>query len=291
MASRMKKPENSCPLCKTELVDTVQVVRVAKEFEKEVSRRLLDSTRKQTSEFREAIKESKDQQRSEIQNQRTNSAEQMQELKDKFSATAKKEKAAHRVTLANSKKKAQADLRNLRDIYDREILRLQKEHESNFNTQLKEIAQNYGNVAAGQQKELERLKKVHDEDDSALRKKESEITKLKIDLVKASSRIEIKELLLQLHDRNDTIKRLNARITELEGRLGTTQRSPGAKDAQRSMSDEEQKEKLKEYMRAIIEITRNQQAEKKQNELGESEEKAEQKPAKSTMSKVSGWFF
>jgi hypothetical protein len=58
------------------------------------------------------------------------------------------------------------------------------------------------------------------------------------------------------------------------------------------MTDEEQREKLKEYMRAIIEITRNQQAEKRQTAASadENEVKSNEQAEESKPSRLLGWF-
>src|SRR5574339_1299804 len=98
-----------------------------------------------------------------------------------------------------------------------------------------------------------------------MRKKDSELTKLKIDFARSTSALEVKELMIQLNDRNATIERLGARVRELENKIGLDQRTVtnSTRESAKAMTDDEQREKLKEYMRAIIEITRSQQPEKK----------------------------
>jgi hypothetical protein len=217
--------------------------------------------------------------------------ENQKQLKDKFASTSKNEKAATKAILAKLNKTHKEQLRSLRDSYDRESLRLQKEQETNFNAQLQEIIRNYGNLASGNQKEQERLKKIHDETDAHLRKRDSEISRLRIELAKSSSKLEIKELMLKLHERDDTIARLNSRIEELEDKVIGPPPSPTRTEPTKVLTDDEQKEKLKEYMRAIIEITRSQQAEKKKSDLGPEKEHLKHELPESKVDKKLGWFF
>ena len=237
-----------------------------------------------------AINQGKKQKSTEVHKLRLVSKQEQRELKVRLTDAVRKEKTSKKVVLAKQRKIYQDQLRALRNAYDRENLRLQKENESSFNLQLQEIIRNYGNLATGHQKELERLKKVHDENDTLLRKKDSEVARLKIELAKSSSKLQVKDMALQLHDRDDTIQRLNGRIQELEGKLQAPQR-PKPKEPQKTLTEEEQREKLKEYMRAIIEITRNQQAEKKRVDSSSDEEKPKQEMTESKVDKKLGWFF
>jgi hypothetical protein len=208
---------------------------------------------------------------------------------------ARKDKEANRTALVKLKAAYQERQQNLRDAYDREKLQMQKDGESSFNARLQEIIQNYGALASSHQEELGRLKRVHDQNDVLMRKKDSEISRLKIELAKSSSRLELKELMLQLHERDDTIEKLNGRIRELEGRVVVQQQrssSPAAKEPQKPLTEDEQKEKLKEYMRAIIEITRSQQAEKKRAEPVRHGDKEKMDLGdNSKVDKILGWFF
>jgi DNA repair exonuclease SbcCD ATPase subunit len=290
MTARVSKPDNACPLCKMDLDDPKTVDRLQRQFDSDVSKRARDLTKQQLGKYRDLIKEINDQKRAEIQKLRLMSKEEQRELKDRLTDNLRKEKVSKKAALAKQKKTYQDQLRALRDAYDRESLRLQKENESSFNVQLQEIIRNYGSLATGHQKELERLKKIHDENDALLRKKDSEVARLKIELAKSSSKLQVKDMALQLHDRDDTIERLNGRIQELEGKLQAPQR-PAPKEPQKTLSDEEQREKLKEYMRAIIEITRNQQAEKKRADSSSDEEKPRQELTNSKVDKKLGWFF
>ena len=288
---RSKTPVNACPVCNTDLADPVRFEQAKKELEKELSGGIRDSTRKQKDEYRAILKDLKEKHRVEIQALRRANVERQNELRGKLAAGAKKEKAAQKVALAKLKRNHQDQLRNLRDSYDRENLRLQKEQESSFNLQLQEIIRNYGNLATGHQKEQERLKKIQDEIDSQLRKRDSEISKLRIELAKSSSKLEVKELVLKLHERDDVIERLNSRIQELEGRIVAPPRPAVAKEPQKTMNDQEQREKLKEYMRAIIEITRNQQAEKKKADFLQDMEGEKPDLPESKADRKFGWFF
>jgi|GEM_PF-3176400 hypothetical protein len=290
-SQRAKKLENTCPVCDTDLIDSSRLEQAKKELDKALSRGIRDSTRQQRDEYRGLLKGLKVKHKSEVRDLRKASAEQQTALRDKQVAAAKKEKAAYKVALTKLKRNNQEQLRSLRDTYDRENLRLQKEQESSFNLQLQEIIRNYGNLATDHQKEQERLKKIHDENDSLLRKRDSEIANLRIELAKSSSKLEVKELALKLHERDDTIERLNSRILELEGRIVSPPRPPVTKEPQKIMSDEEQREKLKEYMRAIIEITRSQQAEKKKSDHMQGMEGEKPDIPESKGDRKLGWFF
>ena len=290
MTARVNKSDNVCPLCKMDLVDPKTTDRLERQFDIDVSKRARDLTRQQLGKYRDTIKEIKEQKSTEVHKLRLVSKQEQRELKVRLTDAVRKEKTSKKVVLAKQRKIYQDQLRALRDAYDRENLRLQKENESSFNLQLQEIIRNYGNLATGHQKELERLKKIHDENDTLLRKKDSEVARLKIELAKSSSKLQVKDMALQLHDRDDTIQRLNGRIQELEGKLQAPQR-PKPKEPQKTLTEEEQREKLKEYMRAIIEITRNQQAEKKRVDSSSDEEKPKQEMTESKVDKKLGWFF
>jgi hypothetical protein len=290
-SQRAKKPENTCPVCDTDLVDSRRLEQAKNELDKALSRGIRDSTRQQRDEYRGLLKGFKEKHKSEVRDLRRASAQQQNALRGKQVAGAKKEKTAYKAALAKLKRNHQEQLRNLRDTYDRENLRLQKEQESSFNLQLQEIIRNYGNLATGHQKEQERHKKIQDENDSLLRKRDSEIANLRIELAKSSSKLEVKELAMKLHERDDTIERLNSRIQELEGRVVAPSRPPVTKETQKTMSDEEQREKLKEYMRAIIEITRSQQAEKKKSDHLQGMEGEKPEIPESKVDRKLGWFF
>jgi hypothetical protein len=291
MSQRPKKVEKNCPVCKSDLVDPTRLEQAQNALDTELNKRVRDATKSQTEEYRRLLGEIRDRHQNEIRELRRTSLENQKQLKDKFASTSKNEKAATKAILAKLNKTHKEQLRSLRDSYDRESLRLQKEQETNFNAQLQEIIRNYGNLASGNQKEQERLKKIHDETDAHLRKRDSEISRLRIELAKSSSKLEIKELMIKLHERDDTIARLNSRIEELEDKVIAPPPSPTRKEPTKVLTDDEQKEKLKEYMRAIIEITRSQQAEKKKSDLGPEKEHLKHELPESKVDKKLGWFF
>ena len=278
------------------MADARHLAHAQRDFDLALSRKVRELGRAKADEYRELLREIKVRQHEETQRIRTQGKQRESELREKLLASSKKEKDAYKHALARMKRNHQEQLENLRSLYDRENLRMQKEQESSFNIQLKEIVQNYGSIAAGHQKELDWLKRAHEESDVLIRKKDSEITRLKIELARSSSKLEIKELMLQLNERNVTIEKLNERIQEFESKLGVEKRPPPTpvqKDRPKTtMTDDEQREKLKEYMRAIIEITRSQQAEKKRADLtGRNEERSSQEFGESKVDKVLGWFF
>jgi hypothetical protein len=97
--------------------------------------------------------------------------------------------------------------------------------------------------------------------------------------------------MLKLHERDDTIERLNSRIEELEGKVDVPPLPTVQKQPPKVLTDDEQKEKLKEYMRAIIEITRSQQAEKKKSNLSAEKDHVKHELPESKVDKKLGWFF
>jgi DNA repair exonuclease SbcCD ATPase subunit len=291
ISTRTKKSEKTCPVCRSDLLDSTRVEQAENTLDAELSKRVRNATQQQTEEYRRMLKEIRDRHQNEIKELRRANLDNQNQLKEKFTTNAKKEKAANKAALAKLRKIHQDQLRSLRDSYDRENLRLQKEQEMTLNAQLQEIIRNYGNLASGHQKEQERLKKIHDESDTILRKRDSEIARLRVELAKSSSKLEIKELMLKLHERDDTIERLNSRIEELEGKVDVPPLPTVQKQPPKVLTDDEQKEKLKEYMRAIIEITRSQQAEKKKSNLSAEKDHVKHELPESKVDKKLGWFF
>ena len=212
----------------------------------------------------------------------------------------RKEREKQKKKLASAKRTYQTQLRNIREVYDREILLTQKEQEHAFNAQLKEIIQNYGNLGSSHQKEVERLKKQEDLNKVLMKKQDHEIMKLKIEMARSSSKIREKDLAMQVSEKNLVIERLSAKIQELETVFRPSdQAAPikaAAKQVQKTqtatLDEDEQKQKLKEYMKAIIEITRNQQqAEKKHSDsANEGMEETKHEPSPSKVDKKLGWF-
>lgn len=291
ISTRTKKSEKTCPVCRSDLLDSTRVEQAENTLDAELTKRVRNATQQQTEEYRRMLKEIRDRHQNEIKELRRANLDNQNQLKEKFTTNAKKEKAANKAALAKLRKIHQDQLRSLRDSYDRENLRLQKEQEMTLNAQLQEIIRNYGNLASGHQKEQERLKKIHDESDTILRKRDSEIARLRVELAKSSSKLEIKELMLKLHERDDTIERLNSRIEELEGKVDVPPLPTVQKQPPKVLTDDEQKEKLKEYMRAIIEITRSQQAEKKKSNPSAEKDHVKHELPESKVDKKLGWFF
>lgn len=284
------KPEDVCPYCKSTLEDPAVRERAQREFEREVSAAVRGVAREKIEEYRKQVSETKKGQREAARRLRSQAKERERLLKARIAATLRREMRARKSALAKLKRSHQYQLINLREVYDRESLRAKSEQESAFNAQLKEIIQNYGNLATLHQKELERVKKAHDENEILIRRKDSDISKLRVELARSSSKLEAKELMLQLHERNATIEKLGSRIQDLESRLGEQPQAPTPKEENKSMTADEQREKLKEYMRAIIEITRSQQAKKIENSRQGPENPAEGM-SESKADKLRGLFF
>ncbi|MCI0559719.1 MAG: hypothetical protein MN733_14615 [Nitrososphaera sp.] len=298
MAARSsKRPAPKCPVCKTLLADHRDYERAIDDLERKVLQKHSELSKRSVKQYEMAIADLKNRHAKEMQIIKANYKNELAQATRRLAAQAKKEKASYRKKLAVTKQNYRYQLQNTREIYDRQNLTFQKEQEYAFNGQLKEIIQNYGNLASGHQKELERLKKLQDGNNAMLRKKESEISKLKIELARSSSELQIKELVLQINERNVMIERLHSRIRELESRLGIQNPSPSqskaSKESQSPLNEDEQKQKLKEYMKAIIEITKNQQmAERKRREGVDSKnDKFNEDEQGSKVDKVLGWFF
>lgn len=285
-------PDDTCPFCKTYINDSARVAEAIKEFNRELDRKIRNISREKEEEYRAVSRALKEAHRKELQKTRALGKSREIQLREKLTSAAKKDKVANKAALARVKKNYQEQLWSMKELYERENLKMQKESESASNAQLKEIVQNYGILATGHQKEMERVKRAHEQLDSEMRKKDSELTTLKIDLARSTSALEVKELMIQLNDRNATIERLGARVRELENKIGLEQRTitNSTKESARTMTDDEQREKLKEYMRAIIEITRSQQPEKKPA-AKKSDEKLEQEAGESKVDRLLGWFF
>jgi DNA repair exonuclease SbcCD ATPase subunit len=296
MGARQTNPaQPKCPICNASLVDQAENERVARELESRIARRHADLSSKEKKETEATIRRLEASHRKEIQDLKRSVKGQIDDLKKKFSEKERKDKQTYRKKLVQMKKSHQVQLRNLREIYDRETLRAQKDQEYAFNNQLKDIVQNYSGLASNHQKELERTKRVQDESNSVVRRKDNVIARLKTRIAKSSSELQVKELILQLNERNAMIERLHGKIRELETKLeGPRPPQQVVGQMQETLTrEEEEKQKLKEYMKAIIEITRNQKLmEKKRGEsAGRSASRSVDEPSTTSVDKLLGWFF
>ena len=295
MVARSSEPRNSkCPLCRNEIADRREYEHVIAELDVAILRKHGELSRKEKKAHEAVLRDIKAKQADQLRTLRERYKEEHDVLRKKFVEQSGKEKQSHRKKLAELKKKYQLQMRNIREMYDSENLRIQREAESSLNTQLKEIVQNYTNLASNHQKELERLKKSQDESHIELHKKDSEIARLRISLAKSSSELKVRDLSLQINERNNMIKELNGKIGELEARLGLSKTPQSRKkEAPSALDEDEEKQKLKEYMKAIIEITRNQRLEERKRSE-KANPKAAKNPDESTDSKVDkllGWFY
>ncbi len=289
-----------CPLCKNALVDGKEYEHLLQDLDDRAAQKHEKMSRKQKKEYEATLGALRSKYLREIQTLKKNFRDQQKTLKRTLGEQARKEREKQKRKLTSAKKAYQAQLRNIREIYDREILFTQKEQEHAFNAQLKEIIQNYGNLGSSHQKELERLKKQEDLNDVVMRKKDREIMKLKIEMARSLSKLREKDLAMQVSEKNIVIERLNERIQELEtGSRTGVQAAPirpetgqAQKTKTAKLDEDEQKQKLKEYMKAIIEITRNQQqAEKKLSESADqSMEETKHESSTSKVDKKLGWF-
>jgi len=266
VARHVNPPEPKCPLCKNTLADPMEQDHLTSELDSRILRKHNELSRQEKGEYSARIHDLNSGHAKEIQTLKRNHKDQQDLLKKRLAEQKKKDNASLSKKLAQVKKNAQTQTRNIREAYDIENLRMQKEAESAVNTQLKEIIKNYGDLALSHQKELERLKKLQDENNLVMRKKDNEIARIKIELAKSTSELQVKELALQIRERDTMIERLSGKIRELEGKPIPQRLSEPRKGTKETQKDEDgQKEKLKEYMRAIIEITKNQQLSQKKS--------------------------
>lgn len=266
VARHVNPPEPKCPLCRNTLADPMEQDHLTSELDSRILRKHNELSRKEKGEYAARIHDLNSGHAKEIQTLKRNHKDQQDLQKKKLVEQKKKDNASLSKKLAEVKKNAQTQMRNIREAYDIENLRMQKEAESAVNTQLKEIIKNYGDLALSHQKELERLRKVQDESNVVMQKKDNEIVRIKIELAKSASELQVKELALQIRERDTMIERLSGKIRELEGKPIPQRLSEPRKGTKETQKDEDgQKEKLKEYMRAIIEITKNQQLSQKKS--------------------------
>jgi hypothetical protein len=288
-----------CPLCKNAFVDGKEYEHLLQDLDNRAAKKHEKMSRQQKKDYEATLAALRSKHLKEIQTLKKDIRDQQKTLKRVFAEQARKDREKQKKKLTSAKKAYQTQLRNIREIYDREILFTQKEQEHAFNSQLKEIIQNYGNLGSSHQKEMERLKKQQDLNDVAMRKKDREIMRLKIEMARSSSKFQIEDLAAQVGEKDMVIERLNARIQNLEaGSSAGVQAAPirpetgqAQKTQTAKMDEDEQKQKLKEYMKAIIEITRNQQqAEKKLSDSGDQGMEETKHESSSKVDKKLGWF-
>jgi DNA repair exonuclease SbcCD ATPase subunit len=271
---KISSADPQCPVCKSALPDKAASEVASKELEKLVSQKHFDLSRKDKKEFEKEIQELKVKQRNEAKNLRRSLREKQVLGKKNLDERLKKEKESFAKKISEMKRNQQLSLQNTRDIYERQALLTQKDQEKALNGQLKEIMQNYATLASSYQKEVEKIRKMQDDYEGVLRKKDAEIARLKIDLAKSSSDLQIRRLVVQLGERNAAIEQLQRRIRELESVLESSyaQQHPSqskdtgspyendqriAETAQDSVTASQQRKDLRdEFMTAIKEITR-----------------------------------
>ncbi len=289
-----------CPLCKNAIVDGKEYEHLLQDLDDRAAQKHAILSRKQQKEHEATLRTLRSKDLKDIQTLKKNFRDQQKTMKRMLAEQVRKEREKQKKKLASTKRTYQTQLRNIREIHDREILFTQKEQEHAFNLQLKEIIQNYGNLGSSHQKEVERLKKQEDLNEVLVKKQDREIMKLKIEMARSSSKLREKDLAMQVSEKNMIIERLGEKIQELEaGSHASVQAAPIKPEARQiqkmqtaTLDEDEQKQKLKEYMKAIIEITRNQQqAEKKRSDSadeGMEETRNESPPSK--VDKKLGWF-
>lgn len=284
-----------CPLCKTLVQDRGEHERLKRSLEEQILQKHSELTKKERTRYAGAVHALKISHIREMRDLRAQHMNQEQMLKKSLNERMKQDKVVLRKRLVDLRRNYQVQIRNLRELYDMENLRVQKEQEGAFNNQLKDIIQNYASLASNHQKELDRLKKSQVASSVSLRKKDHEIARLKIEIAKSSSELQVKELMLQINERNMVIEQLHDKIRELEARVGSARHTESAgeiKASQKIAQEDEQKQKLKEYMKAIIEITKNQQlSDKKRAETDQNaSDKIKQDLGGSKTDKLRGFF-
>jgi len=143
-------------------------------------------------------------------------------LKKRSDAQFRKEKDSFEKKAREMKKNNQLALQDTRDVYEKQNLMAQKEQEKAVNNQLKEIMQTYSGLATSYQKEIEKVRKMQEVHEGIVRRKESEVARLKIELAKSNTDLQIRRLVLQLGERNASIEQLQRRIRELESMMAST---------------------------------------------------------------------
>ena len=277
--SKASSAEPKCPACKRELADRAEFEAIAHELERRVIERHSELSKKERKDFEGTIREMKINHKSEIQALRRHQRHQEMMLKKMLNDQFRKEKNAFAKKMTVMKKNHQMALQDTRDIYERQNLMMQKEQEKSVNSQLKETMQNYANLASSYQKEMEKVRKMQEEYEGVVRKKEGDIARLKIELAKSNSDLQIRRLVVQLGERNASIEQLHRRIRELEATLTSTTYNPqtltsndtsssepqhmgsgNRTDEGQQISDvavtQRQKDLRDEFMAAIKEITR-----------------------------------
>jgi len=97
---------------------------------------------------------------------------------------------------------------------------LQKtEEEMMLNNLIMELVKDYSNLTLNYQKELEKTNRLQHDYYNAIRKKDFEISRLKIELTRVTSDLRAKRLALELADWNAKIKLLQAKVESLDAQL------------------------------------------------------------------------
>jgi DNA repair exonuclease SbcCD ATPase subunit len=265
--------EPKCPVCKSDLAGRSEYEATIKELEKRIS----ESSSKQRKEFQRSIQEMKVDHRHEMRTLRKNMKSQQLLLRKRSSEQSKKERDSFRKKMNEMKKNHQVAQQYIRETYEKQNLMTQKEQEKAVNNQMKDIMQNYSSLASSYQKEIEKVRKMQEQNESTLRRKESEVTRLKMQLTKSNTDLQIRRLVVQLGERNASIEQLQRRIRELESMMAPPQeqrahtyddstfdeREQAAKAMANHNDDtgmsNEQRNLRDEFMTAIKEITREHQ--------------------------------
>jgi len=213
--------ERKCPVCKRELADRSEYEATTKELERRVSERHLELSKKQKRDFESALRGMKADHRREMQTLRKNLKNQQILLKKRSDGQFRKEKDSFEKKAREMKKNNQLALQDTRDVYEKQNLIAQKEQEKAVNNQLKEIMQTYSGLASSYQKEIEKVRKMQEVHEGIVRRKESEVARLKIELAKSNTDLQIRRLVLQLGERNASIEQLQRRIRELESMMAS----------------------------------------------------------------------
>lgn len=217
--------EPKCPVCKSDLART-EYQAAMNELEKRISDKHLELSRKQKKEFDSALRELKVNHRRELQTLRKNLNNQQISQSKRLEIQSKKERQSFEKKIKEMKKNQQLALQGTREVYEKQNLMSQKEQEKAVNNQLKEIMQNYSGMASNYQKEIEKVRKMQEVHETVVRRKESEVARLKIELAKSNTDIQIRRLVVQLGERNAAIEQLQGRIRELESIMMGSSYSP-----------------------------------------------------------------
>jgi hypothetical protein len=108
---------------------------------------------------------------------------------------------------------------NTNNSFEKQKPILQKAQETILNNLIMELIRDYSKLSLNYQKELEKTNQLQYDHYNTIRKKDFEISRLKIELARSTSDLRAESLALELADWNIQIKRLQSKVESLEAQL------------------------------------------------------------------------